>query len=73
MELARERIFVAMINTEVVYNVVHPSLTVFRPDSANGTAIIICPGGGFHFLSINSEGNDVAKWLIKKRSYLFLF
>jgi acetyl esterase/lipase len=58
----------AMIQTRVVWNVVHPSLTVFRPDSvpANGTAVIICPGGGFRLLSINNEGNDVAKWLIKK-------
>jgi acetyl esterase/lipase len=58
----------AMIQTRVVWNVVHPSMTVFRPDPsmANGTAIIICPGGGFRFLSINSEGNDVAKWLVKK-------
>lgn len=57
-----------MFNTKVVYNVVHPSLTVFKPDSslANGSAIIICPGGGFISLSINSEGIDVAKWLNKK-------
>ena len=56
-------------NTEVVYNVSHPTLTVFLPDSsvtASNTAVIICPGGGFHALSINSEGNDVAKWLSKK-------
>ncbi|MBS1975236.1 MAG: alpha/beta hydrolase, partial [Bacteroidetes bacterium] len=55
-------------NTKVVYNVVRPSLTLFAPDPsiANGTAIIICPGGGFHALSINSEGNDVAEWLVKK-------
>ena len=33
---------------------------------ANGTAVIICPGGGFHALSINSEGVDVAKWLNDK-------
>jgi acetyl esterase/lipase len=60
--------FSTMINTEVVYNVVHPSMTVYLPDSglAYGTAVIICPGGGFRFLSINSEGNDVAKWLTKK-------
>jgi acetyl esterase/lipase len=57
-----------MIGMDVVYNVSHPSLTVYRPDSvpANGTAVIICPGGGFRFLSINSEGNDAAKWLAKK-------
>jgi acetyl esterase/lipase len=30
---------------------------------ANGTAVIIAPGGGFQALSINSEGVDVAKWL----------
>jgi acetyl esterase/lipase len=57
-----------MFHTKVVYNVTHPSLTVFLPDpgEVNGTAIIICPGGGFQMLSINSEGFDEAKWLSKK-------
>ena len=55
-------------NTQVVTNVVQPTLTLYAPEpsTANGTAIIICPGGGFHALSINSEGNDVAKWLAAK-------
>lgn len=55
-------------NTPVVYNVSHPTLTVFPADSgtANGTAIIICPGGAFQILSVESEGYDVAKWLNKK-------
>jgi predicted peptidase len=54
--------------TKVVYNVTRPTLTVFVPDSdkANGTAVIIAPGGGFHALSINSEGLDVARWLVQK-------
>ena len=54
--------------TKVVYNVTKPTLTVFvpEPDKANGTAVIIAPGGGFHALSINSEGLDVAKWLVQK-------
>ncbi len=54
--------------TKVVYNVSRPTLTVFSPDAdkAIGTAIIIAPGGGFHALSINSEGYDVANWLVKK-------
>jgi acetyl esterase/lipase len=57
-----------MFRTNIVYDVSKPTLTVFSPDpsAANGTAIIICPGGGFHFLSINSEGIDVANWLVKK-------
>ena len=55
-------------NTQVVTNVVNPTLTMFAPDPAlaNGTAVIIAPGGGFHALSINSEGVDVAKWLAAK-------
>ena len=53
---------------QVVFNVTDPTLTVFTPDpaNANGTAIVICPGGGFHALSINSEGFDVARWLTAK-------
>ena len=60
--------FSPIFNTKIVYNVTHPTLTVYRPDPvpANGTSVIICPGGGFRTLSINSEGVDVAKWLIKK-------
>ena len=54
--------------TQVVFNVTDPTLTVVTPDpaDANGTAIVICPGGGFHALSINSEGFAVARWLAAK-------
>jgi dienelactone hydrolase len=57
-----------MIKLKLVYNVAHPTLTVFLPDSVvdNGTAVVICPGGGFHFLSIENEGFEVARWLTKK-------
>ena len=51
-----------------VSNVVNPTLTVFAadPTNANGTAVIICPGGAFFMLSMNSEGTDVARWLNAK-------
>lgn len=54
--------------TQVVFNVTDPTLTVVPPDPAlaNGTAVVICPGGGFHALSINSEGFDVARRLSAK-------
>jgi acetyl esterase/lipase len=57
-----------MWQTRVVYNVSRPTLTVFQPEpgKANGTALIIAPGGAFHALSIDSEGFDVAKWLVEK-------
>lgn len=52
-------------NTRVVYNVTDPTLTVFQPaaGTANGAAVVICPGGGFQALSIDSEGFDVARYL----------
>lgn len=55
-------------NTRIVYNVANPTLTVVAPDAkkANGAAIVICPGGGFYALSIDSEGLDVARWLAAK-------
>lgn len=55
-------------NTDVVTNVTRPTLTIFKPspELKNGTAIVICPGGGFMALSIASEGTDVAKYLAAK-------
>lgn len=50
------------------WNVVNATLTVFPadPTNANGTAVVICPGGAFFQLSMNSEGSDVARWLNTK-------
>lgn len=54
--------------TRVVFNVVNPTLIPVLPErsQANGTGLVICPGGGFHALSIDSEGLDVARWLAGK-------
>jgi acetyl esterase/lipase len=40
-------------------------LTAFLPEKSkvNGTAVVVCPGGGFFFLSWESEGTEVAEWL----------
>jgi len=40
-----------------------PTLTVFLPpkDKANGTAVIICPGGGYSFVAASHEGTDIAR------------
>jgi acetyl esterase/lipase len=64
----RKEYFSQVWNTKVVTNVSQPSLTAYvpAPGLANGTAVVVCPGGGFHALSIDSEGIDVAKWLNAK-------
>lgn len=50
-----------------VKNINNPSITVFFPaaGTANGTAVLICPGGGFRLLVFHSEGVDPAKFFNK--------
>jgi len=46
-----------------ISKVSEPTLMVFLPpkEKANGTAVIICPGGGYGILAFSHEGTDVAK------------
>ena len=43
--------------------ITRPTLTLFLPprETANGTAVIICPGGGYWVNAIGHEGIEVAK------------
>ncbi|MEJ7662634.1 MAG: alpha/beta hydrolase [Hymenobacter sp.] len=50
-----------------------PLLEVFRPKrKANGTAVIISPGGGNQFLAWNLEGTEIAAWLTGLGSTAFV-
>ena len=62
------------LNTKIVYNVTNPTLVTYLPDPAvaNGSAVIICLGGGFHVLLIDSVGTKLAKKLTNKGVAVFL-
>jgi acetyl esterase/lipase len=49
-------------------NVIKATLTPFLPEpgKANGTAVIVAPGGGFRWLSMGNEGWEVAQALADK-------
>lgn len=47
----------------VVRNVTQPSLTVYPAANPTGAAVIVAPGGAWHFLAIEHEGRQVAEWL----------
>jgi acetyl esterase/lipase len=51
--------------TKLITNVSKPTLTVCAPakEKNTGTAMIICPGGGYHNLFWELEGEEVAAWL----------
>lgn len=50
---------------EILHGVVRPTLFVYLPDpaKATGSAVIICPGGGYQILAMSHEGHDIAKKL----------
>src|SRR4051794_38678825 len=52
----------------MVRNVVTPTLTLYKPAAgkANGTSVIIAPGGAFRFLMVDYEGVDRARWLAER-------
>jgi acetyl esterase/lipase len=38
-------------------------ITIHRPAKPNGTAVVICPGGGYGGLCTAPEGTGIARWL----------
>ena len=51
--------------TKMVTNVSRPTITIYQPakDKDTGTAVLICPGGGYWNLYWQLEGEEVASWL----------
>ena len=46
-----------------ITNVSKPTITVYRPESNSGLAMVVCPGGGYNHLAWDHEGEQVARWL----------
>lgn len=46
-------------------NVSRPTITAFLPPAGKntGTAVVVCPGGGYHILAYDLEGTEVCDWL----------
>ncbi len=51
-------------STRLITNVSKPTITIYRPakDKDTGTAMLICPGGGYWDLYWQLEGEEVAAW-----------
>lgn len=49
----------------LVYDVGVPTLAVCEPPAgtSNGTAAIVCPGGGYVCLAVDKEGAEATRWL----------
>src|SRR5437870_2907639 len=63
-KLSRKQVEVTE-QTRMRTNVTAPTLTIYRPvkNKNTGTAMLICPGGGYWNLFWQLEGEEVAHWL----------
>jgi acetyl esterase/lipase len=52
-------------NVHRITNVSRPTLTLFPAPSKGGRApaMIVCPGGGYSYVSFDKEGTEIAAWL----------
>ncbi|MEZ5364042.1 MAG: alpha/beta hydrolase [Bryobacterales bacterium] len=39
-----------------------PTLGIYLPERPIGTAVVICPGGGYRNLAMDHEGDQIARW-----------
>jgi acetyl esterase/lipase len=51
-----------------------PTLAAYlpAPEKAVGTAVVVCPGGGYGFLALDHEGKQIAAWLNERGIAAFI-
>lgn len=40
-----------------------PFVDYYAAEKPNGAAVLVCPGGGYGFLALDHEGEQIARWL----------
>jgi acetyl esterase/lipase len=71
-ERVEERSKDPLIRDRALLNVARPRMTVFRPASPNGAAVLITPGGGYKWVVIDKEGFELGRWLANRGFTVFV-
>jgi acetyl esterase/lipase len=51
------------VNPSRLTDIFTPEMDVYHASKPNGTCVVVAPGGGYMFLSAQSEGTQVCEWL----------
>lgn len=54
------------------HDVTRPTLSVFRPQKPDGSAILIIPGGGYRRVVIDKEGFEGARWFSRQGATVYV-
>ena len=60
------------LRNRAISSILTPKLEVILPEQPNGTSVIICPGGGYLYLSYDKEGVDIGKKLAESGVTAFI-
>lgn len=55
-----------------VRGVPFPEVNVYRPERPDGSAVLVIPGGGYQFLSVQNEGFNIARFLNSRGTTAFV-
>ena len=48
---------------DCIRDISEPTVTYFPARKCNGTAVVVCPGGGYKMVCYGKEGIAIARWL----------
>ena len=72
VEAVTERPVVNGLRDRFVAHVRRPALTVFRPKTPNGAAVMLIPGGAYRLVVMDKEGFETARWLADRGYTVFV-
>lgn len=72
VETVEERSSEAALTDRAVTGISRPRLVVFRPRIANGSALLVAPGGGYARVVIDKEGYELGRWLAARGFTVFV-
>ncbi|WP_010184081.1 alpha/beta hydrolase [Sphingomonas sp. PAMC 26605] len=72
VETVEERSTDPVLADRAMTGISRPRLVVFRPRIANGSAVLVAPGGGYARVVIDKEGYELGRWLAARGFTVFV-
>lgn len=72
VETVNERSTDPQLTDRAVFGISRPRMAVFRPARANGSAVLITPGGGYRWVVVDKEGYEMGRWLAARGFTVFV-
>jgi acetyl esterase/lipase len=63
VETIDQRSTIPGFSDRVIYGVAGPRMVALRPERPNGAAVLVIPGGGYRWMTLDKGGYQIAQWL----------